>query len=84
MINISGKLVTLQEATEKDLDKLYYWKYEEEEQAAKKWNGPYIPEPKISKMEFKQDWEMSKEIFPQIPSALTIHVNKKLIGIVSC
>ncbi|ADC51569.1 putative acetyltransferase [Alkalihalophilus pseudofirmus OF4] len=84
MINISGKLVTLKEATEKDLDELYYWKYVEEEQAAKKWNAPYIPEPEISKMEFKQHWQETNEIIPNTPSALTIHTNEKLIGIVSC
>jgi hypothetical protein len=26
------------------LDALYYWKYEEQHQEAKRWNGPYIKE----------------------------------------
>lgn len=49
MVELIGKKVVLIEAKNKDIDELYYWKFEEEEQEAKKWNGPYIPEKKITK-----------------------------------
>ncbi|MGG0262613.1 hypothetical protein [Bacillus mycoides] len=35
MIKIVGKKVVLKEATYRDFDELYYWKYEEKEQEAR-------------------------------------------------
>jgi len=34
MVEISGDNIKLREATKADVDELYYWKYEEKEQAA--------------------------------------------------
>lgn len=80
MIEIKGNKVVLKEATNKDIDELYFWKYEEKEQEAKKWNGPYILEEKITKEEYRKDW--NKEIFPYIPASLVIMSDRKTIGYV--
>ena len=82
MIKIVGQKVELREATEQDIDDLYYWKYEEKKQEAKKWNGPYIPETKITKEEFKINWYKDYEIAPNTPNSLIIFVGNKLIGTV--
>ncbi|MFD2681886.1 GNAT family N-acetyltransferase [Bacillus seohaeanensis] len=80
MPEIIGEKVVLKEATKEDIDELYFWKYEEKEQAAKKWNGPYIPEEKISKEEYRKQWV--QEIFSAIPASLIIKGNGKVIGYV--
>lgn len=77
-----GEKVALRLATKEDLDLIYYWKYIDKEQAAKKWNGPYILDPIITKEEFQDKWEKNKEIFPKVPSTLIITVNNKFIGTV--
>jgi len=66
MIEIIGNKVVLKESTKEDIDALYFWKYEESEQEAKKWNGPYITQDKISKEEYRKQWE--KEIISDIPA----------------
>lgn len=78
MFEIIGEKVTLREATNKDIDELYFWKFEEEKQEAKKWNGPYIPEEKITKKEFQNSWR--KEIFSGIPASLVMKCDEKAIG----
>ncbi|WP_121662175.1 GNAT family N-acetyltransferase [Metabacillus litoralis] len=80
MIEIIGNKVVLKGATNKDIEELYFWKFEEKEQEAKKWNGPYIPEDKMTKDEYQKDWE--KEIFPDIPASLVIICEGKPIGYV--
>ncbi|MBM7553079.1 GNAT family N-acetyltransferase [Thalassobacillus pellis] len=82
MIKIIGEKIKLKEATESEIEELYYWKYEEKEQAAKQWNGPYIPEEKLTKQEYRKIWIRDSEIIPGIPSTLIITVNEKLIGYV--
>src|SRR5699024_7025287 len=82
MIEIIGEKVTLREVKKEDIDKLYYWKYEEKEQAAKKWNGPYIPEEMKTKEQYKKNWLKDNEILPGIPASLIIEVNGSLIGYV--
>lgn len=83
MNNIVGKKIILKEAAQQNLEELYYWKYEEKEQEAKKWNGPYISEPKITKEEFLKRWEADYEITANTPKTLIITVDDKLIGTVS-
>jgi len=39
MIKLMEEKVLLREATQEDINELYYWKYEEKNQEAKKWNG---------------------------------------------
>jgi RimJ/RimL family protein N-acetyltransferase len=78
MIGIIGKKVMLIEATKEDIDELYFWKYEEKEQEAKKWNGPYIHEEKKSKEEYQKVW--AQEIFPDLPASLVIKADGKAIG----
>ncbi|WP_404328199.1 GNAT family N-acetyltransferase [Mesobacillus maritimus] len=80
MVEIIGNKVVLKAATTEDIDELYFWKYEEKGQAAKKWNGPYIPEEKISKEEYRIQWK--QEIFPGIPGSLIIKSGGKAIGYV--
>lgn len=82
MVCIQGKKVKLREASPEDIEELYYWKYEEKEQEAKKWNGPYIKEPTISREDYRKIWEYDNEIFPGFPSTLTIHADGKLLGTV--
>lgn len=84
MIEIVGQKIVLKEATYQDFDELYYWKYEEKEQEAKKWNGPYIPERKKTKEDFMESWERNYWIFPNVPNTLIIFVEDKLIGTVGC
>ncbi|MGX1376748.1 hypothetical protein RKD56_003866 [Priestia megaterium] len=52
MIKLIGEKVSLREATQKDVNELYYWKYEEKNQEAKKWNAPYIPERRLTKEKY--------------------------------
>ncbi|UOQ50094.1 GNAT family N-acetyltransferase [Gracilibacillus caseinilyticus] len=80
MTIINRNKVFLQEATDSDIAELYYWKFEEKEQAAKKWNGPYIKEERVSKEEYKQGWR--QEIIEGIPSSLVIKTVDKVIGYV--
>ncbi|WP_112182562.1 MULTISPECIES: GNAT family N-acetyltransferase [Paraliobacillus] len=82
MINLVGEKVVLKEATQVDIDRLYYWRYEEEEQAAKKWNGPYIPETHLSKDEYKLSWKKNNTLYPNVPTTLVILIDDKLIGTV--
>ncbi|RDW17711.1 N-acetyltransferase [Oceanobacillus chungangensis] len=82
MIKIVGQRIELKEATQQDIDEIYYWKYEEKEQEAKKWNGPYIPESKMTIEEFQKKWEQDYEIAPNTPNTLIIFVEGKLIGTV--
>ncbi|WP_280771770.1 GNAT family N-acetyltransferase [Salipaludibacillus daqingensis] len=77
---IIGNKVVLKEATEDDIDELYFWKYEEEEQEAKKWNGPYIFEKKITREEYHKQWD--EEIFSCIPASLVLKGDGKVIGYV--
>jgi RimJ/RimL family protein N-acetyltransferase len=77
---IVGKKVVLKEATTEEMDELYFWKFEEREQEAKKWNGPYIPEEKISKEEYRKQW--CQEIYPDIPASLVIKSAGRAIGYV--
>ncbi|MFJ8064610.1 GNAT family N-acetyltransferase [Psychrobacillus sp. NPDC096426] len=78
MVEIIGNKVVLKESTEEDIDELYFWKYEEKEQEAKKWNGPYIPESTISKEEYRKQWE--QEIIPNVPASLMIKCDGKAVG----
>ncbi|MGD6967898.1 GNAT family N-acetyltransferase [Rossellomorea vietnamensis] len=80
MLELTGDKVVLKEATTEDIAKLYYWKFEEKEQEAKKWNGPYIPEEKKSKEEYRTEWE--QEIFTGFPAALVIKCEGKAVGYV--
>ncbi|MBU9722799.1 MULTISPECIES: GNAT family N-acetyltransferase [Bacillaceae] len=80
MVEIIGKKVELTKATNRDIEELYFWKYEETKQEAKKWNGPYIPEEKLTKEEFCNDWE--QEILPGVPDSLVIKCEGRAIGYV--
>ncbi|MFG6120143.1 GNAT family N-acetyltransferase [Thalassobacillus sp. B23F22_16] len=82
MIELVGDKITLTEATTRHIDELYYWKFEEKEQAAKKWNGPYIPELEMTMDEYRESWEMNYFITGQVPNTLVILAGNKLIGTV--
>ncbi|AXF58013.1 GNAT family N-acetyltransferase [Salicibibacter kimchii] len=71
----------LREPTNEDLNEIYYWKYEEEEQEAKKWNGPYINEPHLTKEEFYQFYQSFQDINQdEVPSLLVVAVESEFIG----
>lgn len=80
MLEIKGRKVVLKKAESKDIDELYFWKYEEELQVAKQWNGPYITEDRITKMEYRREW--SEQLFQDVPASLVIIAGEKAIGYV--
>jgi len=82
MVNINGQRVTLRNATPADLDALYFWKYVDEKQAAKQWNGPYIQEKHLTKSEFLKEWANDEELCKGVASTLIITVNGQFIGVV--
>lgn len=84
MIKLIGEKVSLREATQEDVNELYYWKYEEKNQEAKKWNAPYIPERRLTKEKYINSWKKEYELFPSVPRILAIIINEKTVGTVSC
>lgn len=74
-----GELVAIDDAI---IDEIYYWKYEEKQQAAKKWNGPYINEPKIDKSTFFERTKQGRYIYPNVESTLAIMADGQFIGTV--
>ncbi|MGB3568169.1 GNAT family N-acetyltransferase [Priestia megaterium] len=84
MIKLIGEKVSLREATQEDVNELYYWKYEEKNQEAKKWNAPYIPERRLTKEKYINSWKKEYELFPSVPRILAIITNEKTVGTVSC
>ncbi|MCP3033066.1 GNAT family N-acetyltransferase [Halobacillus sp. A1] len=80
MLEIKGTKVVLKEAEYIDIDELYFWKYEDKEQEAKKWNGPYIIEEKVSKEKYIEGW--AQQIYPGLPAFLVIKADDKAIGYV--
>ena len=82
LIHIEKKKVILREATWEDINTLYYWKYEEKNQEAKKWNGPYILEKKLSRIEYRKEWQSQSDIYPGVPDTLVIEADHEVIGTV--
>lgn len=82
MIICQGKNVLLREIIQSDLDVLYYWKFEEKQQLAKKWNGPYIPEAFLTKEAYQESWSMTIDPFLNVPISLVIEVDSVVIGTV--
>ncbi|WP_101842751.1 GNAT family N-acetyltransferase [Halobacillus sp. Marseille-P3879] len=80
MIEVKGRKVVLKEATDKAIDELYFWKYEDKEQEAKKWNGPYIIEEKLSKGDYEKTWK--QQLITAVPASLVITADEKTIGYV--
>ncbi|PSL50742.1 RimJ/RimL family protein N-acetyltransferase [Salsuginibacillus halophilus] len=80
MKKIIGTLVTLEHATKEAIDTLYYWKYEDPTQEAKKWNAPYIREELVSKQTYQNQW--NEEISAGVPAALVIKSEQEVIGYV--
>lgn len=83
MVEIIGKKVELISWNEENSQELYYWQFEEKEQEAKKWNGPYIPEKHLTKEEHRSRWMNEEKIQGNVPASLVITVAKKAIGSVS-
>lgn len=82
LVIIIGEKVKLEKATEAQMDGLYYWRYEEKQQEAKKWNGPYIPETWLSKEQHRKQWLEEEEIASGVPASLVITADEKTIGYV--
>jgi RimJ/RimL family protein N-acetyltransferase len=80
MVEIIGEKVVLKSVSDQDLDDYYFWRYEEKEQAADKWNGPYIPKTKRSKEAFVKLQKEDAGIMPDVPSELIIRANGEFIG----
>lgn len=79
MMKLIGEKVLLREATEEDINELYYWKYEEKNQEAKKWNAPYITEEKLTKEEYMKSWEKEYELFLGVPRLLAVIIDEKAV-----
>ncbi|QLK05726.1 hypothetical protein BMG_2233 [Priestia megaterium] len=84
MIKLIGKKVLLREATQEDANTLYYWKYEEKKQEAKKWNAPYILEERLTKEKYMNSFDKEHELFPDVPQLLAVIIDEKAVGTVSC
>ncbi|MBH0229738.1 GNAT family N-acetyltransferase [Halobacillus yeomjeoni] len=82
MVEIIGEKLILMEASETDIDELYDWKFSEKGWEAKQWNGPYIPEEKMTRREYGWMWALDNNAFADIPDALVITVNQKVVGYV--
>ena len=82
MIKVIGRKIELTEPTEAQLDELYYWRFEEKQQEAKKWNGPYIPETWLSRGEHRKKWVGEEDITSGVPASLIITASGKTIGYV--
>ncbi len=82
MIEIIGTKVELHENTPDNLAELYYWRFEDKEREAKKWNGPYIPEKQMTKEEHQHSWMNEDEISAGVPTSLVIIAEGKVIGYV--
>ncbi len=84
MIKLIGEKVLLREATQEDVNTLYYWKYEEKKQEAKKWNAPYILEERLTKEKYMNSLDKEHELFPDVPQLLAVIIDEKAVGTVSC
>ena len=82
MHRIIGRKIELTVNTPETLDDLYFWRFEEKEQEAKKWNGPYIPEKHMTKEEHRAFWMNEEEISAGVPASLIIKVEGSVIGYV--
>ncbi len=82
MVNLVGDKIRLTQASEAQLDELYYWRFEEKRQEAKRWNGPYIPEARLSKEQHREKWLEEESIASGVPASLVITADEKTIGYV--
>lgn len=82
LANVTGEKIELIDSTEALLDALYYWRYEDTQQQAKKWNGPYIPETWLDKEQHRKTWLEESEIAAGVPASLIITADSKAIGYV--
>ncbi|AIY05383.1 putative acetyltransferase [Planococcus sp. PAMC 21323] len=82
MIALSGTKVNLINSTKELLEELYYWRFEDSQQEAKKWNGPYISEAWLSKDQHRKQWIEEIDISNGVPASLIITVAGKAIGYV--
>ncbi|ANU13011.1 GNAT family N-acetyltransferase [Planococcus halocryophilus] len=82
MIELAGRKMTLTNATEELMDELYYWRFEDPQQEAKRWNGPYIPEVWLSQDHHRKKWLEEKDISFGVPASLVITADGKAIGYV--
>jgi len=82
LIELAGRKMTLTNSTEELLDELYYWRFEDPQQEAKKWNGPYIPEAWLNRDQHRKKWLEEKDISFGIPASLIITADDKAIGYV--
>nr|WP_324611614.1 hypothetical protein [Bacillus massiliglaciei] len=69
MVEVTGNKIVLSEARKEDVEVLYFWKYEEKEQEAKKWNGPYITEEKLNEEEYQEQGK--RKLFTKYPCFLS-------------
>ncbi|EKU46805.1 GNAT family N-acetyltransferase [Staphylococcus massiliensis] len=76
--------ISLSEIGFDEMKALYYWKYEEPLQAAKKWNGPYIKEPLMTFHTYIKSFEKSRYIEGNVRSAFAIKHLDRVIGMVGC
>lgn len=82
---IAGEKVTLRDLTEKDVEQIYYWKYEAIDREHLNWNAPYHPPVPMPLEEFfkgKIARNLKLAGTDKVRSELVIEANGVLIGTV--
>lgn len=79
----SNDSLLLQELSHDDLIEYYYWKHIEQEQEAKKWNGPYIEEVDSTFKEFEKNYLENKYLYQNTLSTLAIKYENEFLGVVT-
>ncbi len=79
---LKGEKVNLRRLTIEEIEKIYFWNYEEENREHLKWNGPYAPLKPKEKEEFVQGYIKrlnDTEKYP-VPAHLGIFTGGKFVG----
>ncbi|MCC3712398.1 GNAT family N-acetyltransferase [Staphylococcus hominis] len=72
--------IKIVEPNKNNLKKIYYWKFLEEKQEAKKWNGPYIEELKLAEEKYINMILKKDKLDEKIFQDMIIEFQEKPIG----
>lgn len=86
VMQIKGEKVTLRDVTEKDVENIYYWKYQAADREHLHWNAPYNPPKPMSLEEFRNVDKTARNVgltgTDEVRSELVIDAEGVLIGTV--